>query len=155
MAYCTEGIIVFIYYFLFSLGVLFFIGSGIFFIRMYRKREIKFRSTIKMLSGFLLGLLILWMTVPSLKYVITKDFDVVNGKCTIEISSYGRSSDSTFNMFHTDEQFSFNKIPELAAYGKSIPYYCEITVTKDRMWTIDYKVYDFKTGKLIASHTGE
>ena len=131
------------------------IGSTIFLILMYRKREIKFWSTIKMLSGFLIGLLLLWMTVPSLKYVITKDFEVVNGKCTIEISSSGRSSDATFNMLHTDEQFSFNEIPELDAYGKSIPYYCEVTVTKDRMWTMDYKIYDLKTGKLIDSHTGE
>ena len=155
MTYCRERIIVFIYYFLFSLGVLFVIGSAIFFIRMYRKREIKFWSTIKMLSGFLMGLLILWMTVPSLKYVITKDFDVVNGKCTIEISSSGRSSNSIFNMLQTDEQFSFNEIPELDAYGKSIPYYCEVTVTKDRMWTMDYKIYDLKTRKLSDSHTGE
>ena len=79
MTYCREGIIVFIYYFLFSLGVLFVIGSAIFFIRMYRKREIKFWSTIKILSGFLMGLLILWMTVPSLKVVLTKDFDIVRG----------------------------------------------------------------------------
>lgn len=155
MTYCREGIIVFIYYFLFSLGVLFVIGSAIFFIRMYRKREIKFWSTIKILSGFLMGLLILWMTVPSLKYVITKDFDVVNGKCTIEISSSGRSSNSIFNMLQTDEQFNFNERPELDAYGKSIPYYCEVTVTKDRMWAMEYKIYDLKTGKLMDSHTGK
>ncbi|MCZ8535041.1 hypothetical protein [Psychrobacillus psychrodurans] len=102
-----------------------------------------------------MGLLILWMTVPSLKYVITKDFDVVNGKCTIEISSSGRSSNSIFNMLQTDEQFNFNEIPELDAYGKSIPYYCEVTVTKDRMWAIDYKIYDLKTGKFMDSHTGK
>lgn len=155
MTYCRSMVIVFDYYFLFSLGVLIVIGSAIFLILIYRKREIKFWSTIKMLSGFLIGLLILWMTVPSLKYVITKDFDVVNGKCTIEISSSGRSSDSTFNMLQTDEQFSFNEIPELDAYGKSIPYYCEVTVTKDHMWTVDYKIYDLKTGKLFDSHTGE
>ncbi|CAH0319224.1 hypothetical protein [Peribacillus butanolivorans] len=122
---------------------------------MYIEREIEFWQTIKMLGGFLVGLLLLWMTIPSLKDVITKDFDVVNGKCTIEISSSGRSSDSTFNMFNTDEQFSFMEIPDLDAYGKSIPYYCEITVTKDRMWEMDYKIYDLKTGKLMDSHTGE
>ena len=133
---------------------LFYIHA-IFLILMYRKREIKFWPTIKMLSGFLIGLLILWMTVPSLKYVIMKDFDVVNGKCTIEISTSGRSADSTFNILQTDEQFSFNEIPELDAYGKSIPYYCEVTVTKDRMWAMDYKIYDLKTGKLMDSHTSE
>lgn len=155
MTYFREGVIVSYYYFLFSLGVLIVIGSAIFLILMYRKREIKFWSTIKMLSGFLIGLLILWMTVPSLKYVIMKDFDVVNGKCTIEISSSGRSSDSTFNMLQTDERFNLNEIPELDAYGKSIPYYCEVTVTKDLIWTMDYKIYDLKTRKLIDSHTGE
>ena len=155
MTYCREAVIFFYYYFLFCLGVFIVFGSAIFLILIFRKREIKFWSTIKMLSGFLIGLLILWMTVPSLKYVITKDFDVVNGKCTIEISSSGRSSDSTFNMLQTDEQFSFNEIPELDAYGKSIPYYCEVTVTKDHMWTMDYKIYDLKTRKLIDSHTGE
>ncbi|MGE7935201.1 hypothetical protein [Viridibacillus arvi] len=109
-----------------------------------------------MLGGFLIGLLLLWMTIPSLKSVIKKDFDVVVGKCTIEISSSSRSSDSTFNMLNTDEQFSFfNEIPELDAYGKSIPYFCEITVTKDHMWEMDYKIYDLKTGKLMDSHTGE
>ncbi|MGF9977987.1 hypothetical protein [Viridibacillus arvi] len=88
--------------------------------------------------------------------LITKDFDVVDGKCTIEISSSGRSSDSTFNMLNTDEQFSFfNEIPELDAYGRSIPYFCEITVTKDHMWEMDYKIYDLMTGKLMDSHKGE
>ncbi|MEK4244527.1 hypothetical protein MKZ20_04180 [Psychrobacillus sp. FSL K6-2684] len=111
--------------------------------------------TIKTLGAFLMGLLLLWVTIPSLKYVITKDFDVVNSKCTIEISSSGRSSDSTFNMIDTDDQFSFSEIPELDAYGKSIPYYCEITVTKDHMWEMDYKIYDLKTRKLMDSRTDE
>ena len=121
---------------------------------MYVNREVAFLPTIKTLGAFLMGLLLLWLTIPSLKYVITKDFDVINGKCTIEISSSGRSSDSTFNMIDTDDQFSFSEIPELDAYGKSIPYYCEITVTKDHMWEIDYKIYDLKTRKLMDSHTG-
>lgn len=128
------------------------IGSAISFIRMYRKREMKFWATLKMLSGFLIGLLLLWMTVPSLKYVITKDFDVVNGKCTIEISSSGRSTNSIFNMLQTDEQFTFNEIPELDAYGKSIPYDCEVTVTKNHMWAMNYKIFDLKTGELIDSN---
>lgn len=122
---------------------------------MYVNREMKFLLTIKTLGAFLMGLLLLWVTIPSLKYVIMKDFDVVTGTCTIEISSSGRSSDSTFNMIDTDDQFSFSEIPELDAYGKSIPYYCEITVTQDQMWEIDYKIYDLKTRKLMDSRTGE
>ncbi|MGE7768877.1 hypothetical protein [Peribacillus sp. NPDC096540] len=100
-----------------------------------------------------MGLLLLWITIPSLKEVITKDFDVVNGKCTIEISSSGRSSDSTFNIIDTNDQYIFDEVPELDAYGKSIPYYCEITVTKDHMWEMDYKIYDLKTRKLIYSRS--
>lgn len=140
---------------MFGLGVLFVIGTLISLMLMYVNREVEFLPTIKTLGVFLMGLLLLWLTIPSLKYVITKDFDVVNGKCTIEISSSGRSSDTTFNMIDTDDQFSFSEIPELDAYGKSIPYYCEITVTKDHMWEMDYKIYDLKTRKLMDSRTGE
>ena len=140
---------------MFGLGVLFVIGTLISLMLMYVNREVEFLPTIKTLGAFLMGVLLLWVTIPSLKYVITRDFDVVNGKCTIEISSSGRSSDSTFKMIDTDDQFSFSEIPELDAYGKSIPYYCEITVTKDHMWEMDYKIYDLKTRKLIDSRTGE
>lgn len=94
------------------------------------------------------------MTAPSFKSVIAKDFDVVHGRCTIEIASSGRSSNSIFHLLHTDEQFNFNDIPELDAYGKAIPYNCEITVTKDRIWMMDYKIYDLKTEKLIDSYKG-
>lgn len=95
------------------------------------------------------------MTVPSLKDVIMKDFDVVLGQCTIEIATSRRSSDAIFQMLHTDEQFNFHDIPELDAYGKTIPYYCEVTVTKDRVWMTDYKIYDLKTEKLSDSYKGE
>ena len=135
--------------------MLFVLGALIFLMLMYGDGELEFLSIIKTLGALLMGLLCLWITTPSLKSVITKDFDVVNGKCTIEIYSSGRSSDSTFNMIDTDEQFSFMEIPELDAYGKSIPYYCEITVTKDHMWEMDYKIYDLKTRQLMDSHTGE
>ncbi|WP_397539109.1 hypothetical protein [Rummeliibacillus pycnus] len=120
-----------------------------YFISMYRARELEFLDTVKILGGFLLGVLLLWMTIPSLKSVLMKDYDVVSGKCTVEITSSGRSTDSTFNMLDTDEQFEFQEIPDLNAYGRSIPYYCEVTVTKDHMFGIDYKIYDFKTRKLV------
>lgn len=128
------------------------VGGTIFFIALYKKREITCWSTIKMLLAFLIGLLLLWMTAPSLKYMVTKDFDLVTGQCTIEIISSGRSASSTFHMLSAEEQFSFDGIPELDAYCKAIPYYCEVTVTKDRMWMTDYKIYDLKTEKLIDSY---
>ncbi len=141
-------IIVF-YYFLLGLGAFLVIFAVFYFISMYRARELEFLDTVKILGGFLLGVLLLWMTIPSLKSVLMKDYDVVSGKCTVEITSSGRSTDSTFNMLDTDEQFEFQEIPDLNAYGRSIPYYCEVTVTKDHMFGIDYKIYDFKTRKLV------
>ena len=121
----------------------------VFFIDMYIEREFEFWITIKILGAFLMGVCLLWITIPSLKSVLTKDFDVVSGKCTVEITSFGRSTHSTFNMLDTDEQFEFREIPDLDAYGTSIPYYCEVSVTKDHMWGMDYKIYDLKTRKLV------
>ncbi|MBT2724439.1 hypothetical protein [Bacillus sp. ISL-46] len=91
------------------------------------------------------------MTLPSLKYVVLKEYDVVSGKCVIEIDSSGRSSEADFNMLDTGEMFTFNDIPALDAYGKSIPYYCKVTVTKDHMFENGYKIYDAKTRKLILT----
>ena len=85
--------------------------------------------------------------------MITKDYDVVTGTCTIEITSHipskKRHPQTTFNMSDTDEDYFFNKVVELDEYGKSVPYYCEITVTKDHMWEIDYKIFDLKTRELL------
>ena len=149
-------IILFPYYFILLLGLIFVVVSVVFLILMYRQGDfIETWSVIKLFGALLLGILLLWTTIPSVKSVITKDFDVVSGKCTIEIYSSGRTSDSTFNMIDTDDQFTFNEIPPLDAYGKSIPYYCEVTVTKNHMWGIDYKIYDLDTRDLVYSSSGE
>ncbi|KOS68693.1 hypothetical protein AEA09_09165 [Lysinibacillus contaminans] len=148
------GIIILVYYVGLGIGVLFIIVALIFLIVMYVKRKVEFGLTIKMLGAFLMGALILWITIPSLKSVVTKDFEVINGQCTIEITKDGRYTDWSFNMIDTGEQFSFIETPELEAYGKATPYYCEITVTRDHMWEIGYKIYDFKTRKLIDSNNG-
>lgn len=54
-------------------------------------------------------------------------------------------------MLDTDEMFSFRDIPALDAYGKSIPYYCKVTVTKDHEFGVSYKIYDAKTRKVILT----
>lgn len=100
---------------------------------------------------FSMGVLILAFTLPSLKYVVLKEYDIVSGKCVVEIDSTGRSSTADFKMLDTDEIFIFNDIPELEAYGRSIPYYCDVTVTKDHMFEMDYKIYDAETRKLILT----
>lgn len=147
--------LILMYFLLFGIGIVLAIGGAFFFISMFVERDVDLWKTLQGLGALLISVLFLVITVPSLKYIVTKDFDVVSGKCTIDVSSSGRTSDTTFNMVDKDEQFLFNEIPELDAYGKAIPYYCEITVTKDHMWEMDYKIYDLKTRKLVDSHTGE
>ena len=80
-----------------------------------------------------------------------KEYDAVSGKCVIEIDSSGRSAEADFKMLNSDEVFSFRDIPSLDAYGKSIPYYCKVTVTKDHQFGVSYKIYDAKTRKLILT----
>ena len=140
-----------LYYVMLILGVLFVIGAVISFFVMYANRYYRLLNIGKSLGAFLMGILLLAVTLPSLKYVVLKEYDVVGGKCVIEIDSSGRSSEADFTMLDTDELFSFRDIPSLDAYGKAIPYYCEVTVTKDHMVEIRYKIYDAKTRKSILT----
>lgn len=55
-------------------------------------------------------------------------------------------------MLESDETFSFKNKPELNAYGKAIPYYCEVTTTSDQLFGVYYKIYDANTRKLIDSN---
>ncbi|MED1467614.1 hypothetical protein [Bacillus salipaludis] len=141
----------FYYYLFLILGVLFVIGAVIVFIVMYRNKEFPLLNVGKSVGTLLLGVLLLAFTLPSLKYVVLTEYDVVSGKCVIDIDSSGRSSEADVKILKTDEMFSFRNIPDLDAYGKSIPYYCEVTVTKDHMFEISYKIYDAKTRKLIVT----
>ena len=139
------------FYIILILGALLVLSAVVFFILMYVEKEFTFLNVVKTISAFLIGVLLLVMTLPSLKYILLKEYDVVSGDCTIETTSSGRSTESTFNMLDTGDMFSFNHIPGLDAYGKSIPYYCEVTVTKDHLFEIDYKIYDVNSRELILS----
>ncbi|MCM3118791.1 hypothetical protein M3610_26795 [Neobacillus sp. MER 74] len=141
----------FFYYLMLILGVLFVVGSAIYFILMFINKDHPLLGIGKCLLTLLFGVLLLVITLPSLKYVVLKEYDVVSGKCVIEIDSTGRSSEADFNMLNTDEVFSFRDIPPLDAYGKSIPYYCKVTVTKDHQFEVSYKIYDAKTRKLLVT----
>ncbi|MEH7883967.1 hypothetical protein V7654_06540 [Bacillus sp. JJ1609] len=132
-------------------AALLFLGAVVFFIYMYVDNEFSFLNVVKGISVFLIGVLLLVITLPSLKYILLKEYDVVKGECTIEITSSGRSTESTFNMLDTGDMFLFNHIPTLDAYGKAIPYYCEVTVTKDHMFEIGYKIYDVNSRELILT----
>jgi hypothetical protein len=141
----------FMYYSMLIIGVLMVIGAVVYFIAMYIQNEYPLSSIGKSLGSFIMGVLLLWITLPSLKYVVFKEYDVVRGKCFIDIDSSSRTSEADFNMLETDEIFSFRDIPELDAYGKSIPYFCKVTVTKDHKFEISYKIYDPQTRKLITT----
>ncbi|MDF1997877.1 hypothetical protein [Peribacillus frigoritolerans] len=141
----------FTYYFMLILGTLLVIVALFAFVAMYRDKAYPLLKVGKSFGIFLMGVLMLAITVPSLKYVVLKEYDVVNGKCVIEIDSAGRSSVADFKMFDTGEMFTFNDIPALDANGSSVPYHCEVTVTKDHMFEIGYKIYDAKTRKLILT----
>ena len=92
----------FLYYLMLILGVLFVIGAVFAFIFMYDDKDYSFLNVGKSLVIFLLGVLFLAATLPSLKYVVLKEYDVVSGKCVIEIDSSGRSSEADFEMLDTD-----------------------------------------------------
>ncbi|TKC15732.1 hypothetical protein [Robertmurraya kyonggiensis] len=139
------------YYVLLTLGFVFCVFGIVGFIYMWIAKRFSFFDKFKALVGVVLGGLLLWITLPSLKYMIFKEYDVVKGSCTIEIDSSGRSSEAIFRMPDTDEVFSFSDIPELDAYGKAIPYYCEVTVSKDHMFEVDYKIYDAESKELITN----
>ena len=141
----------FLYFLMLIIGVVFVIAAVVAFIFMYGDKDYSFVKVGKSLVSFLLGVLFLAVTLPSLKYIVLKEYDVVSGKCVIEIDSLGRSSEADFEMLNTDEMFSFRDIPELDAYGKAVPYYCSVTVTKDHMWEISYKIYDADSRELILT----
>ncbi|WP_342430322.1 hypothetical protein [Neobacillus sp. FSL H8-0543] len=139
------------FYVMLILGALFVISAVFLFIVIYVDRDYSLLNVVKCIGMLLIGVLLLAVTLPSLKYIVLKEYDVVSGKCVIDINSSGRSSEADFKMLDTDEFFTFRDIPALDAYGKSIPYYCEVTVTKDHMFEIGYKIYDAKTQKLILT----
>lgn len=139
------------YYVLLMVGFLSLIVTIIRFIAMHRNKGYTLLNVGKTLIALVIGVFCLVMTLPSLKYIVLKEYDTVSGKCVIDIDSAGRSSEADFAMTDTDEDFIFRNISNLDAYGKSIPYYCQVTVTKGHQFEISYKIYDAKTRKLVSS----
>ncbi|MBT2640463.1 hypothetical protein [Bacillus sp. ISL-39] len=141
----------FVYYLMLFMGTLFVIIALFSFIAMFREKSYPVLEVGKSILGLSMGVLILAVTLPSIKYVVLKEYDIISGECVIEIDSAGRSSLADFRMVDSGEIFIFSDIPDLDAYGRSVPYYCEVTATKDHMVEIDYKIYDIKTRKLILT----
>lgn len=136
------------FYILLIVGVLLVLIAVLWFIYMYYEKEFTFLNVVKTVGAFLIGVLFLAVTLPSLKYMLLKEYDVVSGECTIGIISSGRSTESTFEILDTGDMFYFRP---LDAYGQSIPYYCELTVTKDHKFEVGYKIYDVNSRELIVT----
>ncbi|QFT89664.1 hypothetical protein FIU87_13465 [Bacillus sp. THAF10] len=139
------------YYFILIIGILLLFFSIFWFGFMFKENKITISNICKVLFSLLFGGLLLAITLPSLKYMLFKEYEVVKGNCTIEIDSSGRSSSAAFKMVETDDVFYFIDIPDLDSYGRAVPYYCEVTVTKDHEFEISYKIYDAKSKKLIQT----
>ncbi|MGI2328163.1 hypothetical protein [Planococcus sp. YIM B11945] len=138
------------YYFMLLFGVFSVIVAVGLCLVMYFERNFTLVGSIQTILSLLIGVFLLVITLPTFKYMLFKEYDTVKGNCTIEISS-GKSADATLRMPDTDDVFSFTDIPELDAYGKAIPYYCEVTVSKDHMFEVDYQIFDVKTRELLET----
>ena len=141
----------FTYYSMLIVGLFLILGAVFIFMPMFIDRVYSLVKISKSIGCLLLGVLLLACTLPSLKYVVFKQYDVVSGRCVIEIDSSSRTSEADFDMQDTDEIFTFRDIPKLDAYGRSVPYYCKVTVTKDHNFEVSYKIYNSKTRKLILA----
>lgn len=134
------------------LGIFFVVMAFVISILLYKQKEFKVLDAGKILIALIIGTFLLIITLPSLKYMIFKEYDVVKGNCSIELSSSGRNAEAEIRIHETDEWFAFSDIPDLDAYGKSIPYYCEVTLTKDHEFSIGYKIFDLSSRELITKN---
>ncbi|WP_141232308.1 hypothetical protein [Niallia circulans] len=141
----------FMYFLMLSLGIIFLLISVIYIVQMYKDRNYSLIIMGKTLVVLSVGIFLLLITFPSLKYILLKEYIEVIGECTIEIDGTRRYAEARFEMQDTGEVYSFDNIPDLDAFGKNVPYYCTLTVTKDKKWEIGYKIYNVNTKKLIIS----
>lgn len=137
------------YYVMLIIGVVLLFIGVFWAVFMYKEKEFTISNIFKVLLSFILSGLLLVITLPSLKYMVFKEYEVVKGNCTIEIDSGGRSSSVTIRMVDTDEIFDFRNIPDLDSYGRAVPYYCEVTVTKDHEFGIGYRIFNPESRELI------
>ena len=54
-------------------------------------------------------------------------------------------------MDDSDDVYTFLDIPDLNSYGRAVPYYCEVTVTKDHLFEISYTIYDVHSRDPVQS----
>ncbi len=139
------------YFFIFLLGVSFFLPACYLLVLHFDNKQHSFFKKLKWTGILLIGLLCLWMTMPSFTEMVFRDYRVLEGSCILEPSeSKGTSIDITLT--ETNDTFSFRDAPDLEAYGKKVPYYCRVTTTRNQAFEIDYRIYDKNTKKLLYAN---
>ncbi|MED3662783.1 hypothetical protein P4476_12995, partial [Ureibacillus terrenus] len=148
------------YYSLLIIGALLLLGTlGLLINLFITKKDKGFKLFFIIFLGFV-GSIFFFGSLPTLKYVLAKDYEVIEGKCVLEVDSRDRGGyHYNIKMLDTDEEFSFASDMEVAfdepskikEYGVENTFYCEVTVTKDHELKLYHKIYDLNTGKLIVS----
>lgn len=139
------------YFFIFLLGVAFVLQACYLLVLHFDNKQYSFFKKLKWTALLLLGLLLLWMTLPSFTEMIFRDYRVSEGGCFLKVvDSKSTTTEVTFT--ETNNTFSFRDAPDLDAYGEKIPYYCQVTTTRNGEFEIDYRVYDKDTKKLLYAN---
>lgn len=97
------------YYAMLLIGVVLLFIGFFWFIYMFKEKEFTISNTFKALISLILSGLLLVITLPSLKFMLFKEYDVVKGNCTIEIDSSGRTSEASFKMDNSADVFYFRE----------------------------------------------
>ncbi|MCZ2260953.1 hypothetical protein [Sporosarcina sp. G11-34] len=140
-----------VFYIMLIVGTFSTLMAVILFGFMLVEKNFTLLNIVKTAGALLLGVFLLVITLPSLKYILLEEYDVIGGDCTIDITSSGRSTEVTLEMLDTGDAFIFFGIPALDAYGKSIPYYCEVIFTQDHEFEMGYKIYDVSSRELMVT----
>lgn len=89
---------IFFYYVMLIFGIVFVIVPIIVIYKIRTKEE--FRRFVKMLVMLAMGILALCITLPSAKNMIFRDFEVVEGKCIVEMHLSGKKSEIRGNYYN-------------------------------------------------------
>ncbi|RDB34207.1 hypothetical protein [Exiguobacterium sp. RIT594] len=139
------------YYAILAGGIICIVLSVLLYFWLREDNGIEFSLFFRLVLLCLLGVGLIWYTVPSLKYIVYHDYVTTKGMCTVEYDD--QSSPRTIDLYYdeTGDYFSFLDRADLGAYGPDVPYTCHVTTTKDHEFEISYRIYDFKTDKLLYS----
>lgn len=145
------GSILLFYYAMLAIGVVLFILGAFLLVMALQERVDSYFEFLKPIGMIVLGGLLLYITLPSLKQIVTKDFKVVADECTVDFFEGGARGGNSYTInFKDGRYFDFQDGPYLDSYGENFTYFCEVKQTKNEKFEVSYKVYDKQGGKLLA-----